>query len=138
MLLSAVDVRLQAGPHKGEPVSINYDVLQVEHIIPRGWKEFWPVTAENEAERMSLEQQRESHVHRIGNLTLVGSLLNPSLSNNPWEAKRDGLRKHSHLRLNALLCEHDNWDEARIVERSDWLATMVADVWPGPSSEVWT
>ncbi|HEY0018007.1 MAG TPA: DUF262 domain-containing HNH endonuclease family protein [Longimicrobium sp.] len=138
LLLSAVDARLQHAPHKGEPVSINYDVLQIEHIIPRGWKEFWPVMAENEAERMRLEQQRESHVHRIGNLTLVSSLLNPSLSNNPWEAKRDGLRKHSHLRLNALLCEQDEWDEERIVQRGEWLARMVAEAWPGPASGAWT
>jgi hypothetical protein len=137
LLLGAVDARLQKGPHKGEPLSIEYNVLQVEHVIPRGWKEYWPLKTIDEAERMMLEQRREAHVHRIGNLTLVSSLLNPSLSNDPWEAKRTGLRRHSHLRLNALLCEEDVWDEDRIVRRGEWLATMVAEVWPGPTSEAW-
>jgi hypothetical protein len=117
LLLGAIDARLQQDAHMTEPLTIEYGNLQVEHVIPVSWRQHWPVVAENENERQVLEQQREAALHRIGNLTLVTSSLNPSMSNGAWGAKRDELREHSHLKLNALLCEQDDWDEQRIAAR---------------------
>ena len=83
--------------------------LTVEHVMPRGWREHWneepldPVVA----------ARRDALVHTLGNLTLVNSKLNPSLSNRPWtnavtEARRVGdkgkralLLEHSTLKTNA-------------------------------------
>lgn len=138
LLLGSVDARLQLAAHKAEPVSIDYDRLQVEHIIPREWRTYWPVQVNEESERLLLEQRRESYVHRIGNLTLVSDRLNPSMGNDPWNAKRAQLHEHSKLRLNALLCEEEGWSEAKIERRCEWLAAQVAAVWPGPGSEEWT
>jgi hypothetical protein len=137
LIFGAVDARLQAEVPKREPVSIDYDRLQVEHVIPKEWKQYWPVQAEDENQRVVLEQRRESHVNRIGNLTLTSASLNPSMGNDPWELKRAQLREYSSLRLNALLCNEEAWDEERIVERGRWLARQVSEVWPGPGSPVW-
>ena len=137
LLLGAVDARLHQDAHMAEPVTIEYGKLQVEHVIPRSWRQHWPVVAEDENERQVLEQQREAALHRIGNLTLVSSSLNPSMSNDPWEAKRDELRKHSHLRLNALLCEHDSWEEQKIAARAGWLAGQLGREWAGPNADFW-
>jgi hypothetical protein len=120
-----------------EPVTIEYDRLQVEHIIPVEWRRYWPIVAENENERQVLEQQRDASIHHIGNLTLVSSRLNPSMSNDPWAAKREELHRHSHLRLNALLCDQDTWDEQRIAVREKWLAEQLSKEWPGPSDRFW-
>jgi hypothetical protein len=137
LLLGAVDARLQQEAHKAEPVKIEYGELQVEHIIPVAWRQYWPIVAEDENERQVLEQQRDTSIHHIGNLTLVSSSLNPSMSNDPWAAKRDELRKHSNLRLNALLCEQDSWDEQRIAAREKWLAEWLSKEWPGPNASLW-
>ncbi len=137
LLLGAIDAKLQSDFHKAEPVSIDYDSLQVEHLIPQSWRSTWPVQGEDPAHQLMQEQEREAHLHRIGNLTLVSASLNPALSNDPWEAKKAELQKHSKLRLNALLCEQQTWDEGQIRERGRWLAEQLSRVWPGPESDEW-
>ncbi len=138
LLLSGVDAKLQREADKSEPMTIEYDGLQVEHVIPQKWRQYWPVTETEGDARAVAEDQRDRHIHRIGNLTLVTAQLNPSLSNDPWTAKKQELAKHSKLELNALLIEQDDWDEARIDERSQWLAHQIDYVWPGPDASVWS
>lgn len=139
LLLGAVDERLyREDHHKGEPVkSIEYDNLQIEHILPISWKEHWPVDAADQGEKIIFESERSDCVHRIGNLTLVSSRLNPAMSNASWEEKRPELRKHSHLRLNARLCEEADWNEKAIRTRGEWLAGVVSRIWAGPDCGTW-
>lgn len=137
MLLAAVDKRLQRRAGKAEPVTVEYEKLQVEHVLPQDWKISWPVNATDLHERLMLEQRREAHVNRIGNLTLASDRLNPAMGNDPWNTKRGQLRQHSNLRLNALLGEEDTWDEEQIRKRGEWLAEHVSAVWPGPTDELW-
>lgn len=137
LLLGAVDRKLQNERHKSEPIDIRYEKLQVEHVIPKEWRRYWPVQSANPLERQVLEQERESHVNRIGNLTLASDRLNPSMGNDPWELKRQQLQKHSKLRLNALLVENDAWTEADIEERGEWLARQVSEIWRGPDAGAW-
>ena len=139
LLLGAIDARLQRDDyHKGEPVeTIEYDKLQVEHVLPISWQEHWPVEASDPSEKIILKQKRQGHVHRIGNLTLVSQRLNPAMSNAPWKEKCPELKKHSHLRLNARLCQETDWNERAIRKRGEWLASVVSSIWPGPNSEMW-
>ena len=139
LLLGAVDAQLQRDDyHKGEPVkTIRYDSLQVEHVLPISWEAHWPVEASDQGEEIVLEKERSEHVHRIGNLTLVSNRLNPALSNAPWTEKHSELKKHSHLRLNARLCQETDWNEQAIRTRGEWLANEVSRIWPGPNSDKW-
>lgn len=137
LLLGAIDARLQRKVHKAEPVTIQYGKLQIEHIIPRSWQKHWPVEASDPHETIVRQQERQAHVHRIGNLTLVSDRLNPAMGRDPWSDKREQLAKHSNLRLNALLCQEDEWNERAIRSRGEWLAAQVATIWPGPDSSVW-
>ena len=139
LLLGAVDTRLQRDDyHKGEPVkTVEYDTLQVEHVLPISWQEHWPVEASDSGEKIVLKQERSDHVHRIGNLTLVSKRLNPAMSNAPWKEKCPELKKHSHLRLNARLCQEADWNEQVIRTRGEWLAKVVSRIWPGPNSDTW-
>ena len=139
LLLGEVDARLQRDDyHKGEPVeSIEYDKLQIEHVLPVSWGEHWPIDASDPGEKIVLEQERQDHVHRIGNLTLVSESLNPAMSNASWQEKRPELKKHSYLRLNARICETTDWNERVIRERGEQLAEIVSRIWPGPDSGSW-
>ncbi|MDE2652837.1 MAG: DUF262 domain-containing HNH endonuclease family protein [Gemmatimonadota bacterium] len=139
LLLGAVDRELQRKPSKSEPVKIEYDQLEVEHVIPQSWRKYWPVEAagSDAHEKIVLEQEREAHVHLIGNLTLTTERLNNSLSNDPWKEKCRQLKKHSRLCLNTLLCENSRWNEEEIEKRGEWLAKRVACIWLGPDAESW-
>lgn len=138
LLLGEVDRLLQRQAHKSESVTFEYENLQIEHVIPQGWRTYWPVVEEEAGARLLAETERERHVNRIGNLTLATAPLNNSMSNNPWVAKRAELKKHSKLELNALLIEQDSWGETSIVERGQWLARQLAEIWPGPEADIWT
>lgn len=107
--------------------------LTVEHVLPRTWRDHWPVPDDAE-----LRRDRELHIDRLGNLTLVTGRLNSSASNGPWEAKRNGLNAHSALFINRPLVDHHGmWDEGSIDSRSKDLADHILRAWPGPNEAEW-
>lgn len=137
LLLGSVDQKMQSEAQLSEPGRFEYGKLQVEHVIPRSWRMHWPIDSSDPIEGAVLEQKRESHLNRIGNLTLITGPLNLSVSNNPWLAKREALKEHSKLQLNARLIQEQSWDEEQIVLRGKWLAEQLNSIWPGPESMEW-
>lgn len=135
LLLGTVDRNLRS---LGEPKDVDYEKCHVEHILPQEWKEHWSVDGDlDENARVLAEQRRTRHVHRIGNLTLVGSRLNTEMRNSAWPIKKLALEKHSLLTLNQHLCKHSDWNEESIVDRGAWLAKRVSEAWPGPEDAAW-
>ena len=134
MLLGAIDARMQEQNPHSEPAEFDYDQLQIEHVMPQAWEDHWPLASEDPSEREVMSERRSKAVDRIGNLTLVTSSLNPSgeLSNEGWVRKRDSLRQHSALRLNAEIVRCDTWDEDTISDRAAALFQIFKQVWPGP------
>ena len=124
MVLEGIEGGLRSGwAESGEPVP---GKLTVEHIMPRGWRDGWPLPADADA------RDRDRLVHSIGNLTLVSGRLNAGLSNGPWREKRWTLGSFSTLYLNkSLLAEvPSDWDEAAIAARADRLCQVAREVWP--------
>lgn len=100
--------------------------LSVEHIMPRGWVANWPLPEDT----TEAKDAREALIHTFGNLTLVTSSLNSTLSNAHWSKKQKTLLKHSSLLLNADLQEADVWDEVAIKNRGKDLFKMAKKIWP--------
>ena len=105
--------------------------LAIEHIMPQKWHQNWklPDDVEDEAQATDI---RDDVIHTLGNLTLTSKKLNSSLSNAPWDMKREGLGEHSVLFLNKTLLNEapDVWDEAAIDERARRLCATAIKVWP--------
>jgi hypothetical protein len=76
---------------------------------------------------------RGEMLHKVGNLTLLTKKLNPSISNGPWEKKRQEILKYSALNLNRDLPE--TWNEVEINNRGEALFKVAARVWPHPGNE---
>jgi hypothetical protein len=121
----------------GEPVvAFDFSMLEIEHIMPQTWERHWPLPiAENARTR------REHALHGIGNLTLVSSKLNPTLSNAGWlesergtPGKREALEQHARLQLNHRLVKNypDTWIEASIERRALELFDAACAIWPEP------
>jgi hypothetical protein len=130
MLLGAIDKWMQVEHLKGERPNFNYDALQIEHLLPQEWRMNWPVTGSDEAARLLAEQVRDRAFNRIGNLTLVTDRLNPAMSNAAWAMKREALRDHSKLELNAEVISLPSWDESAMEKRALRLAAVACLVWP--------
>lgn len=128
-VLSAVELEARTG--KVEAIDSLPPKLQIEHVMPRAWRDTWPLpSGASDEDRV----RRDAVLDRLGNLTLVAGPLNASMSNGPWPVKRAALQKHSLLLLNRDIIQADSWDEARIGERGERLADQVLGRWPGPHS----
>lgn len=129
MVLEALEHAMRTG--KTEKLSID-EKLTIEHLMPQEWEKHWPLP---EARNSDDDPQgaRDRLIHTFGNLTLLTKKLNPSVSNGPWEKKRDQITKHSILRLNNVLADHDDWNERLIRKRGEGLLKLFKDTWPRPS-----
>ena len=137
MALAAVEATLYSNKTDVPQLADN---LSLEHLMPQGWEENWPLCGIDgkflEGDQLELATtQRSTHVHRLGNLTIVTHPLNASLSNSAWPTKRRTLNAHSKLLLNARLAERESWDEKDIDAHGAWLADLLVSIWPGPAPE---
>ena len=109
--------------------------------MPQEWEAAWPLAPDGQElsddEAAAITEARQDRMHRIGNLTIVTSPLNSSLSNGPWDAKRKGLNQHSKLLMNAQLTEEETWDVDKIDERTARLTDQIVAIWPGPDPAAW-
>ena len=104
--------------------------LWVEHVMPRGWRENWPLP---DGAGQDTVLQRDHLLETLGNLTLTTSKLNIDLSNRPWTEKRKILAGFDNLFLNKRLLEDTEgrvWDEHAIYTRSEKLARLICQIWP--------
>lgn len=147
VVLEALEVQLRSNLH--EKVSLPAD-LQVEHVMPQAWRTYWDTTPKLSSEEAA---NRDRLVNTIGNLTLVTSGLNGTLSNRPWTdsetaaiikatgsfaglGKRSLINTFSLLALSKDIVENhpDGWTETDIANRAEKLARALCQVWVGPPS----
>lgn len=104
----------------------------IEHVLPQKWETHWPVDG------LEPQLERGAHVHRLGNLTLLTKGLNSSVSNGPWESKRDKIAKHDVFLMNRHFHapETDTWDEEHIDQRSHHMIEALLATWPVPDGHV--
>ncbi|MDE2746386.1 MAG: DUF262 domain-containing protein [Chloroflexota bacterium] len=108
--------------------------IQIEHVMPRKWQKHWPLTGQMGEGFTSEEEYRDYVLNCLGNLTLITGKLNSSVSNGPWKRKRKALDRHSVLFLNKDVLDQgkDSWSVDDIEERSERLAKLALEIWPGP------
>lgn len=104
--------------------TVNFEGLQVEHIMPQTLNEKWM-----NALGKDWELTHKKYLHSLGNLTLTG--YNPEYSNKLFIEKRDmpkGFRE-SGLRLNRDLASLNQWTEEEIIRRAERLAKIALTIW---------
>ncbi|MBT2555509.1 DUF262 domain-containing protein [Arthrobacter sp. ISL-5] len=127
MFLEAIENHYRAETKQAQVVRAG---LPIEHILPQMWQENWPVETPEE------QQDRQAHVHRLGNLTLLTGPLNSKVSNGPWSAKRDAMLKHNTISLTGRVVadtEGEAWRESLIDHRTEVLVEALLRVWPVPN-----
>lgn len=138
LLLGAIDRLLRSEDQHEPAASINYDNLQIEHVLPRAWHQHWPICDEGVALNpddsdprwIARSDQRRRVIDSIGNLTLVTGTFNRGVSNLGWATKRAEFEKQKSLVINYSLARSSQWDEAAILERAGNFAGAVSRLWP--------
>ena len=134
-VLRAIDSAMQS---KKSEIQVLKKGLTVEHLLPQHWGKHWPlVQKERESDEAFAERvdTRNHLLHTIGNLTLLNSSLNPTVSNGGFKAKKREILRHSKLNLNLFLADEDDWDEKRIKARAEKLFRHFIKVWPHPGKQ---
>lgn len=128
--------------------SLNVDVKNLkyeytlEHIMPQKWLQNWQdVTAYdtdgNEIEDSDdIERIRSHAIYEIGNMTLLNSKLNTSISNSAFYDKvhgkhgRKGIKDLADLRLTrAVIDNNTEWNELKIYARTTEFEQRIRDIW---------
>ncbi len=112
-------------------VRVRRGTYAIEHLMPQSWDKHWSLT------NGYTEQNRNDRIHKFGNLTLLSSKLNSSVSNGPWdseEGKRAGLLQRDVLFLNRSVTDEAGlvWDEQKIDARTEDLINDILAIWPVP------
>ena len=129
LILEALESKLVTA--KSEKIILR-DTLTIEHLMPKGWEENWPILFDKDVlgEEEREKARRNKMIQRIGNLTLLTGSLNPALSNSAWDVKKGEISKHSSLSLNRSLLGYENWGEAQIEKRTSELLELALQIWP--------
>lgn len=132
MFLEAVENDLRSTFDAGPVSRRGYPI---EHLLPQKWQTHWPV------EGLQAEIDRNDHVHRLGNLTLITESLNSSVSNGPWlgdKGKRAKLEKYDVLLMNREVREvsAEGWTEDLIDQRTERMIDALLRTWPVPEGHI--
>ena len=132
LILQGIEGEFRSSMAESQQVPRN---LNIEHIMPQGWFQHWPLPTDTDDEDMAIAR-RNRLLHSIGNLTLVNGRLNSTLSNAAWQNKRETLGHHSVMFLNKDLIQHSPpvWDEAAIRERGIRMHQAAIQAWPYASA----
>ena len=123
MLFERINTALYAGT---DVIPTLGSAPTIEHILPQTMSHWWREHLGAEAQRVS-----DEWLHTLGNLTLVTSSYNASLSNDSFPEKRAKLRAHG-LKLNSeyFAPNIEQWNARAIQGRADWLIEKIIEVWP--------
>lgn len=108
-----------------------FSSYSLEHLMPKKWTETsWPLANGYDAET------RNERLATLGNLSILPTKLNASISNRAWEVKLNGNGQRKGLRyyatgIETLSCwlESEIWDERKIEERAKWLFDKAHNLW---------
>lgn len=142
--LSYILGRLSESFHSSKTERLNIDgSLTIEHLMPQSWEAHWPLPsgeagltfselwgAEDEDNRVIESRRRNHMLQTIGNLTILTSALNSSVSNSGWVTKKPEVLKNSLLPINLNLSGFDMWDEEAILARGKELLARAIQIWP--------
>jgi len=132
---------------KQEQVKFLNSGLTIEHLLPQNWFEYWPLEGDAISEddfKISVHavmtetdkngkyhkiENRNKMLHTIGNLTILTSSLNPSVSNSSFDIKKQEIGLQSTVILNTYFQDKPIWDEEQIQKRSQYLYDQIRKIW---------
>lgn len=129
-ILYLMETRLRIGkPHATKLYA--FDGYSLEHLMPKKWEKNWPMSSGYD------EDARKFLINTLGNMAMLPSKLNSSISNATWDVKKNGKKNQqgliayaSDLETLKEVINKKEWSEDYILDRADWMANVAINVWP--------
>ena len=121
-------------PGKESTTVLPLDSYDLEHIMPKDWKTYWPLPADKDTP--DNRDNRVDHIGLLGNKTLLAKGLNKSIKNREYSVKKTGISNnlgynHYALGLKSFdFVSFEDWDETSIEIRHKDLIEKIKMVWP--------
>ena len=121
-------------PGKESTTVLPLDSYDLEHIMPKDWKTYWPLPADKDTP--DNRDNRVEHIGLLGNKTLLAKGLNKSIKNREYSVKKTGISNnlgynHYALGLKSFdFVSFEDWDETSIEIRHKDLIEKIKMVWP--------
>jgi hypothetical protein len=148
MLLTELEGWMRTQKRTEEPQIPELSNLDIDHIMPQSWYEYWPLSSgakATEAEASAAHmveivggvlsdhqaaiRKRAKIIPTLGNLTLLNLSVNRQAQNKTFPVKKDLLIENTNLSLNVKLLALEFWDEGAIVQRGKMLAEAAAKLY---------
>lgn len=104
----------------GADLDFDSDTFNIEHILPqnpdKGWEAF-------------PEEETESYVYRLGNMTLLRSSQNRDVGTVEYAAKRTVYQQSNFAITGKLAEENADWTPERLAARQRWMASQATGIW---------
>ena len=126
---------------KSDIKKLSYN-FTLEHIMPQKWEKNWSdVPVKNQEgktvkDKDEIEKIRKYTIYQIGNMTLLNSKLNSSVSNGTFKEKvygkngKPGLKAQADLMLTKeVIDQHKKWDDIAVYSRTEVLEDIIAKMW---------
>lgn len=149
MVLAAIEAatptgapQLGPGPAvKEQGITLRVDIpiekRNVEHVLPEKWRDLreWSDPPKNQLDE-DPNELRDQLIGTIGNLALLQHEFRSPAPNSSWATKRAALQEFDDHALVRELLAHapadEDWDEHKILDRSERLAEIAIKIWPPP------
>lgn len=118
--LRSLDKTMFDDPEPDYVANEDYDVTNLEHIVPINPSSAWSLSAEEAASAQTL----------LGNQTLLNSKKNTILGNVPFAAKVEVYKQSSYKITNSLEKYGADFGMLEIRERQEHLAKLAVKTWP--------
>ena len=106
-------------------VIVQYDVLTIEHVMPKELTPEWENDLGDNA-----EQIHQQYCNRLANLTLVVQSNNSSLGKAPFNKKRKSYKASAIKLTRDIYEQHIIWNEEDLKKRAEMLAEKALEIWP--------
>lgn len=149
--LTELEGELRSRRRSEEPEIPSLSKLDIDHIMPQSWYEYWPLpngskATEKEASvallalregavpttRQEQILARQSAIPTLGNLTLLNLGVNRAAQHKAFQIKRDLLIRNTNLSMNVQLLDDTDWTIERIATRGEALGGSAVELYPGP------
>lgn len=135
LLLFWIELYRRSKDQNYDEKELKYD-FTLEHIMPIKWEEHWNFNIvphpDDELTYEEKKKERNEKIHWIGNMTLLKSRLNTSVSNNKFEIKingdgrKKGIKHYASLSITKddIVIPYENgnlkfWNENNIIKRTN-------------------
>ena len=105
----------------GADIDFESDVVSIEHVLPQN-------PANNEWEGFT-DEEAESFVFRLGNMTLMEKGRNRDIGNAGWAEKREIYRASAYAMTRRIAEENAEWTPARVQARQNSMANAATAIW---------